>query len=74
MEKGDKTERGRGIKKETERDRERAREGGCELAFTGYSSGAQPVSHGTFTAERAVCVDTLAIIALLVDALINIYS
>jgi hypothetical protein len=38
------------------------------------SSVVQVVTEGAFTAERAVCVDTLAIIALLVDALINIYS
>ena len=45
-----------------------------ELAYTSDSTDVQTVSHGTFTAERAVCVDALSINARVIEALINIYN
>ena len=46
----------------------------CELTYTSDSTGVQAVSHGTFTAERAVCVDALAVDTRVVDAFIDIYN
>lgn len=44
----------------------------AELAFTSDTSDVQLVAHGTFTPERAVCVDALAIYARVIQALIHI--
>lgn len=43
-----------------------------KLAFTSDSANIQTVSHWTFTAERAVCVDALAVNARVIEAFINI--
>lgn len=43
-----------------------------KLAFTSDSTNIQTVSHWTFTAERAICVDALAINARVIEAFINI--
>lgn len=45
-----------------------------QLAFTLDFTDVQTVSHGTFTAERAVYVDALAIDARVIEAFINIYN
>lgn len=43
-----------------------------ELAFTSDSTDVQTVSHGTFTAERAICVYALAINARVIEAFVDI--
>lgn len=43
-----------------------------EPTFTFDPTNVQPVSHGTFTAERAVSVDALAVDTGVIDALIDI--
>lgn len=44
------------------------------LTFTCDSTNVKAVSHGTFTAERAVCVNALAINTRTIEAFINIYN
>lgn len=44
------------------------------LTFTSDSTNVKVVSHGTFTAERAVCVNALAINTRTIDAFVNIYN
>lgn len=46
----------------------------CEMTFTSDATSVQSVSHGTFTPERAVCVDALAINTRVIEALVNIWS
>lgn len=58
------------IRRQRDRDNKITR----KPAFTGNSANVQLVTHGTFTAERAVCVDTLAINTRVIDAFINIYK
>lgn len=45
-----------------------------ELAFTSDTTNVQTVSHRTFTPERAISVDALAINARVIEALVNICS
>lgn len=45
-----------------------------KLAFTCDSSNIQIISHWTFTAERAICINALSICARVIETLINICS
>lgn len=45
-----------------------------KLTFTSDAAGVKVVSHGTFTAERAVRVNALAINTRIIDAFVNIYN
>ena len=45
-----------------------------KLTFTSDTTNVQAVSNGTFAAERAVCVDALAVNTRVIDAFIDIYN